>query len=181
MRSRALLGTLVLTCVLVIATVLVVSNSDGGANPVVRAQPAPANAPQSDGVTYPAQMLAQFQKQADMSPGDTVEFKDDNGPAMYMTKDDFVRMNVSDYARGSGLPYNPSDLLAPLRDDSGKIVAYQAVNLAENLTPEQVAAPGFDLCAAQVASLTQFDQEGQAAGITPDPRTPAERLHCTPK
>jgi hypothetical protein len=134
---------------------------------------------------YPASLIALLQKDVAVSSGDSVKMQDDGGPVMFMTKSDYIKMNASAVARSTGLPYREADLLAPMRDESSKIVAYQAVNLAHNLTPEEVAAPDFDLCAAQIQALRELDgasaSTASEAGVTLDNRSPRERLNCTPK
>jgi hypothetical protein len=69
----------------------------------------------------------------------------------YITMADMVRRGAAHQAKLRGEPYNPADLLWPLRDAAGRIREYQGTNMLRSLTPAQVRAPDFDLCRFQVA------------------------------
>jgi len=78
-------------------------------------------------------------------------YGEDYGRATYVTFADEARRLAASMARARGRPYNPADLLMPMRDEAGRIVAFLAAN-AGVLTPEEVRAPNFDLCQIEVGS-----------------------------
>jgi len=82
---------------------------------------------------------------------DLLGIADDYERVKYVTCVDDARSRAAQFAKARGKPYNPADLLPPLRDEAGRIVGYNAVNTRRPLTVREVNDPHFDLCAIQRA------------------------------
>jgi hypothetical protein len=87
------------------------------------------------------------------SPGggdlEVIGIASDYERAKYLTCVDDARERAAEFAKARGKLYNPADLLPPLRDEAGRIVAYRPVNTGRLLTVQEVNDPQFDLCAMQ--------------------------------
>jgi hypothetical protein len=71
--------------------------------------------------------------------------------AVYMRCVDAARQTAASIAKARGKPYNPADLLPPVRDEAGRIVGYEPANTGRLLTVKEVDDPRFNLCAIQKA------------------------------
>jgi hypothetical protein len=80
---------------------------------------------------------------------------DDGKPTMYQTKAEVALALAAEVARRTGSPYNPADLLIPLRDEAGRIVGYGANNVSGVITIAEASDPAFDLCALQIAAAEE--------------------------
>jgi hypothetical protein len=113
-----------------------------------------------------------------ISPEDPIPYRDGDGPVVHVARANMVKMMIAHMSRVNGLPYESRDLLAPVQDDEGTVVAYEAVQIGRFLSPAEVSQPGFDLCALQVKALEEADatpSDRQATGTIPSAR---ERLGC---
>ncbi len=87
----------------------------------------------------------------DGSDEEVMGIANDHERVKYLTCLDDARWRAAQFAKARGKPYNPADLLPPLRDEAGRIVAYRPVNTGRLLTVQEVNDPQFDLCAIQKA------------------------------
>ncbi len=80
----------------------------------------------------------------------------DDGEVLFMARDDFVRSQRAALAQHLGLEFAAGELLAPLRNEAGDIVGYEASNVSRMITIDEAKAPGFDLCALQAQNAEDW-------------------------
>jgi hypothetical protein len=180
---RSLLGAAVGLCAVAALTAVIASGPGGSSGPSASVL-TPAAAPARTGdVTYPQEILAPFlaQEKEHAQADGRVRIQDDQGPAYYASPEALALMSVSYHARQTGLPYNESDLLAPLTDESGTVVAYEAVNVGRLIKPDEIAAPGFDLCRLQIDGLAAAERNAVETGASDASQGASAPIACTPK
>lgn len=198
--GTALLSVAAVAAVAAVGSAVVVANDDHEASRVdVEAtgaapagNPAAAYVHPGPRVEYPPDLVASTRVAADTRwDTDPVVFQEtDDGPRLFAAKADLEMQFLALRARARGLPYNTADLLVPLHNGRAELVGYLVVGVGI-LRPEQVAPPGFDLCAVEVAAeerkratLTEMKARGEPSFVrdTPIPTdSPAERFRCTPR
>lgn len=166
---------------MVIAVALAARIRDDNQSTRVRPADTPTHVPfgEEPVVAYPDELVAKASEMVNVQfAEDPIRYREtDESPVIYTSKADMARMLVADMARRRGLPYRRADLLAPLTDESGKIVGYEALNVSRLLTVPEVSARDFDLCAIQVAQAEQSDRVPLTDGLVPQ-GSPRERLGC---
>jgi hypothetical protein len=181
---RKLLSAALGLGLVVVGVAVIAANSSGnstarGADVVV---PAAATNGTNE-ATYPDDVYSHFLKDAEShaQADGLLRIEDDGGAVYYTPSRSYALMLVSYHARQIGLPYNESDLMAPLTDDSGQVVAYQAVNVGRLIKASETADPGFELCRLQLAGLAAAEQSAVATGVVDASEATSAPINCTPK
>jgi hypothetical protein len=186
LRIRSLVGSVLAGVVALLLVVGVYAWSvEPGQSSSVRIAPAEAppatTLPESrgaEGLAHYPQDLVDLAWGMAATQSDLISYREtDEGPLLLVTKVDWVVSLVAEMAHQRGLPYLESDRLYPVRDEQGMLVRYGASNIGRFLTIAEVTAPGFDLCAIQVAEAERMDRV-HPAGVPIAQGTPRQRLNC---